>query len=131
MIHGIIFDKDGTLFDFRRSWGAWSAHLLREIAGDEAQARRLGEEIGYDLDSGSFSPESPVIASTHQVAVTSKYAGAELVHIQLVRNIFDAGAPIPCPGSRPPWAESHSGVSDERSFRAVHPRSRKPGDPSR
>ncbi|SNX68991.1 phosphoglycolate phosphatase [Cereibacter ovatus] len=64
MIHGIIFDKDGTLFDFRRSWGAWSAHLLREIAGDEAQARRLGEEIGYDLDSGSFSPESPVIAST-------------------------------------------------------------------
>ncbi|MCE6957818.1 HAD family hydrolase [Cereibacter sphaeroides] len=64
MIHGIIFDKDGTLFDFRRSWGEWSAHLLREIASDEAQARQLGEAIGYDIGTGSFAPSSPVIAST-------------------------------------------------------------------
>lgn len=64
MIHGIIFDKDGTLFDFRRSWGRWSAGLLREIAGSEEQARRLGEAIGYDLETGSFEPWSPVIAAT-------------------------------------------------------------------
>ncbi|AXQ94214.1 HAD family hydrolase [Cereibacter azotoformans] len=64
MIHGIIFDKDGTLFDFRRSWGAWSAHLLREIAADEGQARGLAEAIGYDMETGAFAPWSPVIAST-------------------------------------------------------------------
>jgi phosphoglycolate phosphatase len=64
MIDGLIFDKDGTLFDFRVSWGRWAATFLRRIASDEAHARRLGQAIGYDLDTGSFAPDSPVIAAT-------------------------------------------------------------------
>lgn len=70
MIDGVIFDKDGTLFDFRRSWGGWTARLVREIAAeragapDEAQAARLAAAIGYDLGAGVFSPDSPVIAAT-------------------------------------------------------------------
>ncbi len=70
MIDGVIFDKDGTLFDFRRSWGGWTARLVREIAAeragapDEAQAVRLAAAIGYDLGAGVFSPDSPVIAAT-------------------------------------------------------------------
>ena len=32
MIDAIIFDKDGTLFDFRASWGAWTMSLLDELA---------------------------------------------------------------------------------------------------
>ena len=64
MIHGIIFDKDGTLFDFRRSWGGWAAHLLRALAQDEGQARRLAEAIGYDMQTRGFEPWSPVIAAT-------------------------------------------------------------------
>ena len=70
MIDGVIFDKDGTLFDFRRSWGGWTARLVRAIATeragapDEAQAARLAAAIGYDLGAGVFSPDSPVIAAT-------------------------------------------------------------------
>lgn len=64
MIDGLIFDKDGTLFDFRVSWGGWAATFLRRIAADEAHAARLGRAIGYDLDSGTFSAQSPVIAAT-------------------------------------------------------------------
>lgn len=64
MIDGVIFDKDGTLFDFRRSWGGWAASLLREIAQDEAHARRMGSAIGYDLGTGQFASDSPVIACT-------------------------------------------------------------------
>ena len=70
MIDGVIFDKDGTLFDFRRSWGDWTARLVREIAAeraggpDEAQAGRLAAAIGYDLAAGVFAPDSPVIAAT-------------------------------------------------------------------
>jgi len=30
MIQGILFDKDGTLFDFNATWGAWSRHLLTD-----------------------------------------------------------------------------------------------------
>jgi phosphoglycolate phosphatase len=29
MIKALIFDKDGTLFDFRQSWGAWTLALLK------------------------------------------------------------------------------------------------------
>lgn len=64
MIDGLIFDKDGTLFDFRISWGGWAASFLQRIASDAMHARRLGQAIGYDLASGTFSPDSPVIAAT-------------------------------------------------------------------
>jgi phosphoglycolate phosphatase len=63
MIDGIIFDKDGTLFDFRRSWGAWAERFLRDVARDEAQAAQLGAAIGYDLARAEFAKDSPVIAS--------------------------------------------------------------------
>lgn len=68
MIDGVIFDKDGTLFDFRQSWGGWTARLVRQIATergeDEAQAIRLAASIGYDLTAGTFAEDSPVIAAT-------------------------------------------------------------------
>ena len=64
MIDGLLFDKDGTLFDFRVSWGRWAQGFLTRIASDGAHARRLGRSIGYDLESGSFAADSPVIAAT-------------------------------------------------------------------
>jgi phosphoglycolate phosphatase len=64
MIDGLLFDKDGTLFDFRVSWGRWAKDFLTRIATDAAHARRLGRAIGFDLDSGAFAPDSPVIAAT-------------------------------------------------------------------
>ena len=66
-IAGVIFDKDGTLFDFHASWGAWSARLALDLAGgDRARAARLGRAIGFDLDAQRFAPDSPVIAETPQ-----------------------------------------------------------------
>lgn len=64
MIDGIIFDKDGTLFDFRLSWGRWTADLLRMLGSGAAGAAQLGEVIGYDIATGVFAPDSPVIAAT-------------------------------------------------------------------
>jgi phosphoglycolate phosphatase len=64
MIDGLLFDKDGTLFDFRISWGRWAQSFLTRISSDTAHARRLGKAIGFDLDSGTFAPDSPVIAAT-------------------------------------------------------------------
>ncbi len=64
MIDGLLFDKDGTLFDFRISWGQWAAAFLRSIADDAAHADRLGRAIGFDTRTLGFAPDSPVISAT-------------------------------------------------------------------
>jgi phosphoglycolate phosphatase len=65
MIDGIIFDKDGTLFDFRRTWGEWAQRLLTGLAlGDVQRASQLGSLVGYDLARMEFAPDSPIIAAT-------------------------------------------------------------------
>jgi phosphoglycolate phosphatase len=64
MIDGLLFDKDGTLFDFRISWGRWAAGFLADMARDAAHADRLGRAIGFDAATLTFAPDSPVIAAT-------------------------------------------------------------------
>jgi phosphoglycolate phosphatase len=64
-IGGIIFDKDGTLFDFNRTWGAWTRRLIEDLsAGDPALADRLALTSGFDLATGRFAADSMVIADT-------------------------------------------------------------------
>ena len=71
MIDGIIFDKDGTLFDFRLSWGRWTTELVRTLAPNPQQAEKLAQVIGFDLATGDFAPDSPVISATpHEIAQT-------------------------------------------------------------
>jgi phosphoglycolate phosphatase len=64
MIDALLFDKDGTLFDFRISWGRWATGFLAGLATDAAHADRLGRAIGFDAATQSFAPDSPVIAAT-------------------------------------------------------------------
>ncbi|WP_103333926.1 HAD family hydrolase [Pseudotabrizicola formosa] len=64
MIDGVIFDKDGTLFDFRRSWGGWAETLLKTLARDPEHATAMADAIGYDLPTKTFAADSPVIAAT-------------------------------------------------------------------
>lgn len=63
MIRGLLFDKDGTLFDFRATWGAWSRRLLLALADEAGKAPEvLGRAVGYDLATGTFADDSAVIA---------------------------------------------------------------------
>ena len=64
MIDAVIFDKDGTLFDFRQSWGGVAAQVLAQLANDEPHAASLAKVIGFDRASGNFAPDSPMIAGT-------------------------------------------------------------------
>ena len=66
-IKGLIFDKDGTLFDFAATWEVWAqAFLLRLSGGDRAHARDVGAQIGFDLEGAKFARDSVVIAGTPQ-----------------------------------------------------------------
>ncbi len=68
-IDGILFDKDGTLFDFGASWNAWAGSVIDETArGDSGRASRLAEALRYDLAARAFLPDSPVIAGTNRDA---------------------------------------------------------------
>ncbi len=64
MIRAAIFDKDGTLFHFAQSWGAWTRSALAHLTKDEHQARQLSQKLGFDPVSGIFEPTSIIIAHT-------------------------------------------------------------------
>jgi phosphoglycolate phosphatase len=64
-IAAILFDKDGTLFDFDLTWSVWARHLLERLAeGEPARLAQLADAIGFDLVGGRYAPGSPVIAGT-------------------------------------------------------------------
>jgi phosphoglycolate phosphatase len=85
-VRGVLFDKDGTLFDFRRSWSGWTRTTLLTICGgDQDAAQALSGRIGYDFENGSFFPGSPVIAgSVSDIARALSAAGvtADLARLE-------------------------------------------------
>ncbi|MDA0901423.1 MAG: HAD family hydrolase [Proteobacteria bacterium] len=61
----LIFDKDGTLFDFAQSWNTWAKSALLALAdGDETLFRALADRLSFDPDRGVFLPDSVAIAGT-------------------------------------------------------------------
>lgn len=64
-IQAVLFDKDGTLFDFGATWNVWASSLLIRLAdGDRTRAAVLGQLIGFDLVARRFARDSFVIAGT-------------------------------------------------------------------
>ena len=62
---GIIFDKDGTLFDFQSTWSPMMVTLLNVLCGgDREYSRQKGHLLGFDLDKELYLPESAFIAGT-------------------------------------------------------------------
>jgi len=81
-IRAILFDKDGTLIDFDRTWFSISWSLAqRAAAGDEARARLLLEAGGYDWELSRFRANSAIASGTVHDIVTLWHptlSGAEL-----------------------------------------------------
>jgi phosphoglycolate phosphatase len=64
-VRGIVFDKDGTLFDFQTTWAAVTGRMLTVLAdGDPALEARVAEAAGYDLSARKLLPGSVIVAST-------------------------------------------------------------------
>lgn len=64
-IRAILFDKDGTLIDFERTWFAFSYGMAKWAAdGDEAKARHLMDIGGYDWNTERFRANSVIAAGT-------------------------------------------------------------------
>lgn len=63
-IRAVLFDKDGTLFDFRKTWGPWTGDFIERLAGAPEAAARLAEAMGYDMQARQHLPHSAFIAGT-------------------------------------------------------------------
>lgn len=61
---GLLFDKDGTLYDFNATWGTFTKGLLAGVSRDEAHMLQLADLIGIDVASNRFYPDSFVISET-------------------------------------------------------------------
>jgi phosphoglycolate phosphatase len=62
-IRAILFDKDGTLVDFQRTWGPAIHDVMRHYAdGDDAILTKLAAVNRFVLDGDRFLPDSPLIA---------------------------------------------------------------------
>ncbi len=63
-LRALLFDKDGTLFDFHRSWGPWLAGFLAEVSSDERHGLKLAEALGFNLEPQTFRPDSVFVHDT-------------------------------------------------------------------
>lgn len=63
----VLFDKDGTLFDFRGTWDAWAGEFLPKLCkGDPARLEAMALALDFDLAAGAFLPGSIVIAGSNR-----------------------------------------------------------------
>lgn len=69
-IDGILFDKDGTLLDFRSLWIDWSkdiiTHICSEVNVDDGLGEKLSASIGVDWQTGNWDVEGPLAIGTTQ-----------------------------------------------------------------
>ena len=69
-MRAILFDKDGTLLDFERTWTPLMKRMVLEAArGDAGQAAEMLAAGGYDADKGKFRSGSVVAAGTSELIV--------------------------------------------------------------
>lgn len=64
-IQGILFDKDGTLFDFHKTWGRFTEHMLDRLAPDRETWARMARAVGYEPGNRRFIAGSAIVAGTN------------------------------------------------------------------
>lgn len=71
LIRAILFDKDGTLVDFQRTWGPAAQHVMTTLAGGRNSAyERLAAVTGFVDSECRFLPDSILIREpTHVYGV--------------------------------------------------------------
>lgn len=85
-IRGLLFDKDGTLFDFEKTWNSWTSRILTEVSKQsDVSISALADAIDFDLKAGKLLPQSIVIAGTHRqvtAALHTKLSNWDFEHLE-------------------------------------------------
>ncbi|WP_179379746.1 HAD family hydrolase [Jannaschia marina] len=76
MVRAILFDKDGTLTDFRATWEAWMAGFIHELADASGTApAEIADVYGFDLATNTIPPHAPFVTAPGE-AITASVARA-------------------------------------------------------
>jgi len=71
-LRGVLFDKDGTLIDFQRTWGPAIHAVIHALAGgDVEKIRAQAECLHFEIETRCFRATSPIIGGA-----TSQYGAA-------------------------------------------------------
>ncbi|PSJ60237.1 HAD family hydrolase [Pseudaminobacter soli (ex Li et al. 2025)] len=107
-IKAILFDKDGTLVDFQKTWFAiGDVMALTAAGGDREKANTLLELAGYDFANHRFKADSVFAAGTNAEIVELWYPEADETERQTITAGFNtitaeegAAASVALPGSK-------------------------------
>lgn len=102
-IEAVVFDKDGTLFDFEATWSTWAAALMADLAkGDPERLQALAQAADFDLEQGTFRPTSIIIAGTNMQAAACLAQALPNVDVQwLERHMMEAAQNAPLAEAAP------------------------------
>jgi len=96
-VRAVLFDKDGTLFDFDATWSAFAGALLEELsAGDPDRLFRAAAALRFDLVAQKLLPDSISVAGTNrQVAeVLAEALGDDVTALETRIVAQAAAAPL-------------------------------------
>lgn len=95
-ILAVIFDKDGTLVDFHRTWGPAVGKALNLVCnGDEAMIQRAGLALGFEPATNTIRPGAPLVAEANAVihALVAPILDADRFFELTLRASLDSVAP--------------------------------------
>lgn len=65
MIRAILFDKDGTLTDFRATWEPWMPGTIHALAAESgADVATVGDAFGFDFRAGRIRADGRFVTAT-------------------------------------------------------------------
>lgn len=64
-IKAVLFDKDGTLFSFDKTWAIWCDRIILKLAPDDRKKQEiLASACGYDWKQKKFIAGSVIVSGT-------------------------------------------------------------------
>lgn len=64
-VRAVLFDKDGTIVDFHRTWDLAIGTALRSSAPSAAALQQAADALEFDLVTNTIRPGSPLIAESN------------------------------------------------------------------
>ena len=86
-IEAILFDKDGTLFDFQATWSGFAAEAIHAFPG--VAPERVAAALGFDMEAGRFRPDAAFVSGTAEQTAT-RLSHETGVPMPEIRDRFDA-----------------------------------------